>query len=60
MIAPKYKLVAGDTKKCQYSFIVYKNEKVSITVSVNNEIINKKQEAILKKHLLAFCEEINQ
>lgn len=60
MTTPTYKLVSGNAKKHQYSFMVYKNENVSIAVSVDNNLITKKNEAILKKHLAAFCEEINQ
>jgi len=60
MKIPKYKLVTGNAKKCQYSFTVYMDKNVSIAVSVDNDLITKSQEAILKKHLSAFCEEINQ
>jgi hypothetical protein len=60
MTTPTYKLVTGNTKKCEYSFLIYKNGNVSIAISVNKKLIAKRNEDILKKHLAAFCEEINQ
>ncbi len=55
-----YKLVTGNAKKCEYSFMIYKNENISIGVSVDYKRITKKNQEILKKHLAAFCEEINK